>query len=329
MKRPVVQIALRILVTALTLAWFIRGLHPESLPDRMAAVRWAMVIPAFLVNSLWVLPSAMRWRGIAALAGYHLRFRDAVRFFLVGSFFNAFLPTGHGGDVVRGVLASRKTGHPAGGMLGTILAERLIGMAVSASFVAFGGLAFRADSRVPPNVWFSAAVLLCGMAAAAALLVSRRFRSVLKSGLRIVPSAAFHDGARQAGRVLDACRRKPGALAGAVGWSAANQLVPILSGWMLTFAIPGLETPFRAFMVVMPLSFVSVLLPSIGGYGVREAGFILFLGWFGVAAGPAAVFGMVRLLFLWMFALAGAGVYISGWHARERASVRSAIKRRT
>jgi glycosyltransferase 2 family protein len=327
MTRPAARLALRILVTTVTLAWFIRGMHPGSLPERLVRVRWAVVVPAFFLNMLWVAPSAMRWQCIAKLAGCVLRFTDSARFYIIGSFFNTFLPTGNGGDVIRGVLASRRTGHPIGSMLGTVLTERMIGMAVSLGFVLIGGLVFLSGSPVPENVLISAAALLLVLTIGAALLVSRRFRGLLKSGLRIVPLPAFHDGARQAVRVLDACRDNPRAMAVAVGWSAANQMAPICGSWLLSFAVPGLNAPFHAFLVVIPLSFVSTLLPSIGGYGVREAGFILFLGWFGVQAGPAAVFGVIRLLFLWLFALIGAGLYISGWHGKERALVRSAVRR--
>ncbi len=325
MTRSAVRLAFRILVTAGTLAWFIRGVQPVSLADRLSQVRWWIVFPAFLVNALWVGPSAMRWLGVARLSGHALRFRDSVRFYVIGSFFNTFLPTGNGGDVVRGVLASRRYGHPLGVMLGTILTERMIGMAVSLGFVLIGGLAFLSESLVPGNVLISAAALLLVLAAGAALLVSRKFRNLLKTGLRIVPLPAFHDGARQAVRVLDACRDNPRAMVAAVGWSAANQIAPIASSWLLSFAVPGLNAPISVFLVVMPLSFVSTLLPSIGGYGVREAGFILFLGWFGVPAGSAAVFGVIRLLFLWAFALLGAGLYISRGHGKERALVRSAF----
>jgi uncharacterized protein (TIRG00374 family) len=327
MTRSGARLALRILITAVTLVLFARGMHLQSLPERLGHVRWEIVVPAFLLNTAWIWPSALRWRGVARLSGVRLPFRDAVRFTVIGSFFNAFLPTGNGGDAVRGFLASRRLGHPLGAMLGTVLAERIIGMAVTLCFVVAGGLFFLTGTRVPANVPASAAFLLLCMAAGTALLASRKFRSLLKSALRIVPLPAFHDGARQAARVLDAFRGQLSALASAAGWSAANQAVPIVSSWMLSMAVPGLDAPFLAFCVVIPLSFVAALLPSIGGYGVREAGYILFLGWFGVQAGPAAVFGVIRLLFLWSFAFAGAVLYISGWHGKERTSIRSSLRR--
>jgi glycosyltransferase 2 family protein len=327
MNRSLVRTGLRILVTAVTLAWFVLSLDPGSLPGRLGRVRWAVVVPAFCVNVLWLPPSAMRWRGVAKAAGYRIRLADSVRYYTIGSFFNAFLPTGNGGDVVRGVLASRATGAPLGGMLGTVLTERVIGMAVTLAFVAAGGLLLLARSGMPGNVPLSAAALLLALAALAGLTASGRFRALLKTALGFVPWPALRDGARQAGRVLDACRAKPGAVAAAAGWSALNQMAPIAASWLLTFAIPGLDAPFRAFLIAVPLSFVSSLLPSIGGYGVREAGFILFLGWFGVPAGPAAVFGVIRLLFLWTFGLAGAVAFLSGRRGRDRYFIRSAWKR--
>lgn len=326
MSRSAVRLAFRILITAVTLAWFLHGVRLESLPERLGDVRWGIAVPAFLVNTLWIWPSALRWRGVARMSGVRLPFRDAVRFSLIGSFFNAFLPTGNGGDAVRGYLASRRQGIPLGTMLGTVLAERFVGMAVTLCFVAAGGLFFLTGTRVPQNVPASAAFLLLCMAAGMLLLASRRFRSLLKSAFRIVPLPALRDGARQAGRVLDGFRGAPSALASAAGWSAVNQAVPIISSWMLSMAVPGLEAPFLAFCVVIPLGFVAVLLPSIGGYGVREAGYVVFLGWFGVAAEPAAVFGVVRLLFLWSFAFFGAILYISGRHGKERKTFQSVLK---
>jgi uncharacterized membrane protein YbhN (UPF0104 family) len=86
----------------------------------------------------------------------------------------------------------------------------------------------------------------------------------------------------------------------------ANQFIQIAGGYLLSSAIPNFSAPFSVFMVVIPLGFISVLLPSIGGYGVAESGTILFFGWFGVQKEPAAAFAICRLLIVWFFALAGA-----------------------
>jgi len=326
MKRFQLRLALKILVTAAALAWFFSTARPGVLLDRLAGIRWWIIAPAFLVNTLWVVPSAFRWMGIARLGGFRLTFRASARYYVIGSFFNAFLPTGNGGDIVRGFLASRECGFPLGGIMGTVLVERLIGLFVSLSFVLITGFALVSGAVLPINVLVSAAILLACLTAAGAALKSRACRNLLKSILLKMRFRSFHDSARNAARVIDACWKNPAALGSAAALSFVNQLVPIVSGAMTAMAIPGFDAPFHAFLVVIPLSFITVLLPSIGGVGVREAGFILFFGWFGVSAESAAVFGIIRLLFTWAFAFAGAGLYILRRREERGISVPSILK---
>jgi glycosyltransferase 2 family protein len=310
MKRIDARLLFRILVTAATLVWFFSTVRLDSLLDRLAGVRWGIIAAAFLIHALWLLPSTLRWMGIARLGGYRLTFWLSARCFVVGSFFNTFMPTGNGGDIVRGFLASRRYNYPLGGILGTILVERIIGMSVSLGLLLVAGFTLYTRTMLPERVLVSALALLACTAAACLALVSKKIRSGIKPLLEKGPFRSLHSGARHAARVIDACRAKPSALGSAVLLSLANQSLPIVSGYIASSAIPGFKAPFVAFLVVMPLSFISVLLPSIGGYGVREAGFILFFGWFGVHSEPAAVYGIIRLLFMWLFAFCGAALYI-------------------
>lgn len=326
MKRFETRLLFRVLVTAATLVWFFSTVRLGSLLDRLVGVRWGIVALAFLVNALWVIPSVIRWRGIARLSGYPLPLWASVRQYIIGTFFNAFLPTGNGGDVVRGFLASRASGFPLGGILGTILAERIIGMMVSLCLVLITGFTLFSGTFLPKDVLFSAVVLLVCMSAAGVALISKRFRNLVKTILRKAPFRLLRGGARNAAHVIDSCWKNPAALGSAVLLSLVNQFIPIVSAYMTAWAIPDFNASFYVFLMVIPLSFIAVLLPSIGGYGVREAGYILLFGGFGVQAEPAAVFGIIRLLFIWSFAFCGAGLYILGRRDERKLGIPSAMK---
>jgi uncharacterized protein (TIRG00374 family) len=326
MKRLGYRFIFRILVTAGTLAWFFSAVRLESLLQKLSRVNWWIVALAFIINTLWMVPSVFRWRLIARSGGYRLPLWASVRHFVIGAFFNAFLPTGNGGDFVRGFLASREHGFPLGGILGTILVERIIGMMVTLCLVIIAGFTFFSRIVMPKDILVSATVLFASASAAGVLLASKKFRSIIKPVLQKVPFGPFRNGARDAAHVMGACRENPRTLGSAVLLTLANQFIPIVSSFVASLAIPDFNAPFYAFLLVMPLSFISVLLPSIGGYGVREAGYILFLGWFGVQAEPAAVFGIIRLLFLWLFAFAGAGLYIFERRDKRKNGILSNMK---
>jgi hypothetical protein len=311
MKRRLPWLFIKILLTAAALAWFFSAVPLPSLLDRLTGIRWRAVVSAFFVNSAWVVPCAFRWKGIARLCGYRLRLMDSVRYYIIGSFFNAFLPTGNGGDVVRGFRASREYGYSLGGMWGTILVERVLGLMVSLFLVVATGFILLSKTAMPRDVLVSAAALFAGMTAAGGFMLSREFRRLVRPVVQRIPLRPLREGARDAARVMEACRRNPRAMVSAVLWTLANQCIPVVSGFVLSFAIPDFKAPFAVFLLVVPLGFISMLLPSIGGYGVREAGTVLFFGWFGVGREPSAVFGIVRLLFLWIFSLIGGVLYIA------------------
>jgi len=312
MKREWLRFGIRLLVTLATVAWFLSTVHLGEIKDGLALIRWPVLILAMLVHAFWILPAALRWKKIAGICGYRLPLLASLRYCFMGYFFSTFLPTGNGGDVVRGLMASRDWGHPLGGLFGTIMIERIIGLWISLFLVLATGIAFFADIAIPRPVLISAAVLFGATLAAGGLLISRPFRGLVKRVLKAASLWRIHSGAQDASRAFDACRRDPGGMASAGMLTLVSQIIQITSAYILSLAIPDFHASFGIFFAVIPLTFISVLLPSIGGYGVREAGTVLFFGWFGVPGEPAAMFGILRLLFLWYIALAGGILYLLG-----------------
>jgi uncharacterized protein (TIRG00374 family) len=303
---------IKFFITVSTLLWFFSRVRLAPLLDRLSHVNWATVAAAFLVSSVWVLPSAARWKRLARACGYPIGLGASIRLYVIGSFFNAFLPTGTGGDVARGYMVSKEKEYPLGAMWGIVFVERIIGFAVSLVLVFFTGLIFFSNIVELKAVLISSFVLLAGMIAGWIFLSSKKFQNPIRILARKATRRSFREGASDLARVIQVCRQDPRAMISSICWTAINQATQIIGGFMISRAIVDFDVSSVIFWVVIPLSFVSQLLPSIGGYGVREAGFIVFFGWFGIHPEPAACFGVLRLLYLWCFSLAGGILYLFG-----------------
>ena len=310
MKRDRLRFLFRLFISMVTVIWFCSAVQWAELKTHLAQVHRPLLVIAILCHVPWVIPSAWRWKIIAGICGFPMSFRKSLRFCLIGIFFNTFLPTGNGGDVVRGLMASRDGGYPLGSMYATILVERMIGIGVTLCLVLIGSIVFLSGTAVPRAVLDSSALLLVCILAAGFLLVSRPFRALVRRTLEAASLSRFHLGARDAARVFDTCRRNPVRMAEAGMLTFVNQFIQIASAYLLCLAIPGCNATPGVLSVVIPLSFVAVLLPSIGGYGVREAGMVIFFGWFGISREPAAAFSILRLPFLWISALTGGIIYL-------------------
>lgn len=110
-------------------------------------------------------------------------------------------------------------------------------------------------------------------------------------------------------------KRKVGAI-----WlvSVASYLLFVLSAYTLVAGM-GVEISIVAMAWMRPLVFVLTLIPlTVGGLGVREAGYAMFMGWYGIAASTALAFGL--LLFGIQVAIGAVGLVLELGTRRVRSS---------
>jgi glycosyltransferase 2 family protein len=128
MKKILLSI-IQIAVTVLLLFWVFhdadqRAKMAEAL--RTANYRW---LPFAILSYLLVeLAAALRWQTLLRVQRIHLGLSRVFALFLVGMFFNQFLPGGTGGDIIKSYLLLKETpGNKAGALLAVIF-DRLIGL---------------------------------------------------------------------------------------------------------------------------------------------------------------------------------------------------------
>ena len=168
-----------------------------------ADLRWAAAALLLVMSSLVL--RAYRWLLLLRGLGVNLPFARLVRLYFTGHFFNAFLPTGFGGDVVRILEVARHV--PGDVAAGTVLLDRLTGL-LMLFVLALVALPFRPESFPPQQAAVVLAVALVGLLAGAALLDGR----LLRSAGRFLPGPLSPTGEGSVARLLRAVQ--------AVGWPA-------------------------------------------------------------------------------------------------------------
>jgi len=304
-------LTIKIAASAGAILWLASAVQWDIIFDKAVVVDWTILGLSFIVYSIWVLPCALRWKQITALCGYPITMGESMRGYLIGAFFSAFLPTGKGGDVVRGVLTARHHGLSLGGVLATIFVERFIGFTIALFFLLFSSLLVISSIAALKNVLISGTVLALFIMTMVLICTNPMIRKYLLIFAQKIPISKLRNAANDIFKVFDICTENPMVMLSTLGFSILNQLVLILSGYVMGFAIAGFNAPWYSFPIVIPLGFIAVLLPSIGGYGIREAGFVIFFGWFGVEKEAVVVYAVLQLLFFWGFSLIGAYFFVS------------------
>ena len=222
---------------------------------------WMLVGVLLMVLSLVI--RAFRWHILLLGVGSSMEFSRLVELYLVGSFFNAFLPSGLGGDVVRAAEAAQDVDSSIA--VSTVLFDRLTGL-LALFAMALVVLPFRPDD-FPQNLATAIGVIcIVGLLTGIALIDGR----LLWQLLHRLPAPIKTAGDDFLNRFALAVNKTSWRVLGsALLVSVLFNLIQV-GWWASTGKALGLSIPFSYFLLVVPIMSLALLVPSIGGLGVRE-----------------------------------------------------------
>lgn len=276
---------------------------------RTAAPAW--LLAALVLYLLMILASAWRWSLLLKAQGLVFRFRALTSSFLVATFFNNFLPSNIGGDVVRITDTAPAAGSKT---LATtvVLIDRGIGLLGLVLLAAIGATAvprlLHGSGVAGPSVlWgsFLVAVLL----AASMVLMPRALPRLLQPVRRVHPEWVDERLGRLAG-ALARFREAPAALFGCFAGAVAVQAV--LVGFYLAVARSmAIPIGFTELAVIVPISFLVQMIPvSVNGFGVREATFGFYFSRLGLPLESALLVSFVGAALIMLFSVSGGIAYL-------------------
>src|SRR6202051_1390852 len=125
--RRILLSTIKILVSAALLYLALRKANFSDLASRIDVASLGWIGLAIAVTFFQIFVGVLRWRVVSAECGAPLATRQAMRFNLIGAFFNQTLPSSIGGDAVRLWLVAR-AGAGWGAAAYSIFVDRAIGM---------------------------------------------------------------------------------------------------------------------------------------------------------------------------------------------------------
>ncbi len=295
---------LRLGVSAALLGWVLWQTPWSDVSQAFAALRVRYWLAALSVLLCAQFVSTVRWQMFARALRFEVPLPRMLGYYFIGMFFNQFLPTSVGGDVVRGWYLNGGSGRKLAAFASVFL-DRLNGLLVLVALACAGVLLAPLDlpAWIPISVW---SVAGCGVIGLCVLPV------LLWTGL--LPAHRQ----RQL-RTMLAVLKAPRTLVCATILSLVVQIASVTIVWLIG---KGLNAPIPAtyYWILTPMVSLITLLPSVGGTGVRETGMVLFLAPLGVEPGLA-----LTLSFLWFFVGVAAGllggvIYFVGAFPRPQAT---------
>jgi uncharacterized membrane protein YbhN (UPF0104 family) len=309
------QSLLRLVISLGALAFILVTSDPDQVVNLVRRADPKLMLAAFVLVVFGIVVRAVRWMVLLRALGIQVPLRRLVELYFVGTFFNAFLPSGFGGDVVR-VLELTQDAHVAAAV-GTVIVDRMTGILVLFA-MALAVLPF-SGGLLPAETISAIGLLAVGGLVAGGVVLHG---GLLRRWGRLLPGRLSLTGENALARVYRAVTDcGPRAVAQALGVSVVFNLILVIYNYLIARAV-GVDIAFTYFLVFVPVLSITLMVPiSVGGLGVREgAAKVLFpLAGVDEAAAVAASLG-VYLIARLLAGLVGGLVYLAQGARGLRAS---------
>jgi len=280
------------------LIWLMR----DKLPDIASTIVYShkgFLILGISVYFVSILLVVYRLLYVLSVQGIRLTPKDGFYLSLIGYFFNNFLPTAIGGDVVKAYYAGKRIDNKAAGFAGVFM-DRFLGLIPFSLIPAVTLVVFRnviSDSKL---VFLAYAVLL-GSVAILWLFLHKKTVKYIVFLLEPFEETIWYKKLKGAYGLLNRYAKHKIVLIKTFVLSVLAQIAGIITVYIFARAL-GIHdvSPIVFFVVVPVVSFLSMI-PSINGLGIRESGYIYFLK----SYMPSEKAFAISLLFLFLLAILG------------------------
>jgi uncharacterized protein (TIRG00374 family) len=303
-------LAAKVAVSLALLAYLLSTTDLAALSRRVRTGDSALLGLAMILYGGILVLSTWRWRVLLRAQGYRAPIAHLSASYLVATFFNNFLPSNIGGDVIRVRDSSRLTGSTTAS-LAIVAIDRVLGLG---ALYLLAVLAFVSGG---PGVrgFVGAVPILIVMGLVFLTLAYIFFMPGTARRLMVASGLAKFRWARERFETVQAAvhvyRQELSAVWLAFFASAALQSLIVCYYFSVAHAL-RIPLPWAACFVMVPLcSLIQTVPISFNGWGLRESIYIVYFGQIGLPRDSALAFSLVGAGLIVLLSLSGAVVWTS------------------
>ncbi len=297
---------LKVLVSVLLLGYLVYLAEPMKIVQVLGQVWYnSRMVYLFLAIGIYLLATityASRWQILVKGHGLPVTWLDLFRFYLIGLFFNNFLPTSIGGDVFRIYHLIEKSGDRTAGFT-SVLTERLLGIA---STLVLTLLALFMLTRLfdDNRLIYTACGLLIFIITFFILVFNDHFLRLAEQLVKPIKLMRLGERIMKFFKAIRFYYNTKSIYLKILSISILGQVLIIIMTYVLSLAI-GLQIPLDYMFLVVPISFLVTMLPSINGIGFREGGYVILLGKIGIGNAEAISLSFLSILIPMIVSMSG------------------------
>ncbi|MDD5439213.1 MAG: lysylphosphatidylglycerol synthase transmembrane domain-containing protein [Candidatus Omnitrophica bacterium] len=265
---------------------------------------FAVALAIYAVNIALV---TLRLKVLVKAEGIKMPFFRLLELNFIGFFFNNFMPSAIGGDIIKAYYTGNITGKKANSYMAVFM-DRLTGLF---SFAGMGLLALIIGWNAVTQVAVRRSVLVFVIFSAfiAFVVLNKAAADIITKILIRIRFKNIGEKLHKIYEMLHSYRSRRWVLAHTIALSIVSQASYF---FVIQFLFNSLNQPLsiKVVFLIMPIICVVTLLPSLGGLGLREGAIVAL---FGPIVGREKSFGVsiILLALLFIISLIGGIIYLT------------------
>lgn len=320
--KKVVSNILRFLISFGVLGGLVYLIGLDRIIDNFRSVDPALLLLAIGIFVVILVLMAFRWQILLVSQNHSPGYWKLLMFYYIGYFFNNFLPTAIGGDVSRAYYVGRANGNlPLS--VGTVLFERILGVLATLTLATISMI--WVAKELDPAIIFTTAVVFGIVMVSMIVLLNPALFSLCQ---RIFSKISIFSIGEKINSILESIhfyRNAKFAVLGGYLLSVTFQFLFVAMNYVLAQSLGLSQVTFIQLLLVIPITFVMGLLPSVNGLGVRESGYVVLLAnvFHSATAGEAIALSLLNTSVPVLVSLAGGVMLLFYKHNHPAASTDS------
>lgn len=313
--KKVLGIILRIGISAALLVFLFGKVDRKALFQIIREADTGKLLFAFLIFSLVYIVCIFRWEMLLRAVRVHLPIKRVIISFSAGLFFNVFMPSTIGGDLVRSLDLAAHT-RKGKEVVATVLLDRLSGYA-GMVLVAVAAIIFGYQLVQDRIVVLIVLAIVALLALILLLIFNNFFFSKINRFFHSPKGNRLMTAIKNTHQEMYYFRRHKRILFLNLAYSVFIQVVAPVSYYLIAVAM-GIKTGIIYYFIFFPLIGAITLLPiSIGGLGLRDATTIYFFAKAGMAKDAAFAISIMIFFFTLLLGALGGVIYVFTLHSRR------------
>lgn len=294
LKKKIISNTVRVLISGGLLIYLIILADINKIYNNLKIVDlrfFGIAVVFFLVCLVFL---TKRWQILLNQLKINQKFKLLANFYFIGYFFNNFLPTSIGGDISRAYNVAKVSGQKANS-IGSIILERMMGLLATLTLASISMFWVIKYFHTPRIIYLTVALLIFIVFVLVNLLIPSTFRftSTILEKIKILNIGERLNGVLKS---VHSYRENKKIILFAFLISVASQFIFILMNYTLAQALHLEKITIGFLFIVIPITFILGLFPSVNGLGIRDSGYVFLLTRVGLSPAEALSLSVLNTL---------------------------------